>query len=296
MNRNMFPSVLIGLLLILLGVAGLLFNFGVLDAYKTLIAYVMAGLLAIAGAAFLATLVLQRDRWLYVIPGISFLSLGAIVYLSTVQTVKSVWLGALFLGGIAVGFLVLFLSNRQERWWALLQAGTIGVIAAVGLGLGVPEESRHLLGAALFGGFAISFLLLFLLGGNPNRFVWALIMAAVLAVFAVTLLSAGYGDQNIIFQLWPILLILPGLFLLVRAPGRRLAPQPAAPIQPAPNQRQAAPLPPIETTPGPARIVRPDQSAPAPQASPSNLPAFDPDDPSASLDALLEASKQVEDL
>ena len=182
MNRNTLNTLFWGILLVAAGAVGLLYNFGALDDYKLLTAYIMAGLLAVAGVGFLVLLAFRRDQTLFVIPGFSFLTLGSIVYLSTLQNVQSVWLGTLFLAGIAAGFLALFLTNRQERWWALLQAGTIAVIALVGLGIGIPEGSKHLLGAALFGGFAVSFLLLFLFAGSFQRFSWALIMAGVLTV------------------------------------------------------------------------------------------------------------------
>ncbi|MCO6453612.1 MAG: hypothetical protein J5I90_22710 [Caldilineales bacterium] len=304
MSRRTITA-LVALAIILLGAIGLLYNFGLLADYLDLAAYIAAGLLAATGLAFLVLLVFQQDRWLYAVPATSFLALGSIVYLATLENIEPAWLAALFLAGIAAGFLLLFISNRRERWWALLQAGTIGVIALVGLGIGVPAESEALIGAALFGGFAVSFLLVFLLAGDMRRFLWALIMAAALAIFAMTILMISLGEQNLVIRLWPILLILIGAYMIVRVITGRGRAQPGTPSLPAEDLEVVTPEPVANE---PARIVRQDRPAspadeprPAPAATPEpaadplppDLPALDPNDPAASLDALLEASRKA---
>lgn len=292
MRRTHLNTFLWGLVLFIIGVAALLFNFGIFAEYERLAAYVAAGVLALAGLGFLVFLAFRRDEWLYVIPGVSLLGLGSIVYLSTIETVRPEWLAALFLTSMAAGFLVLFLSNRRERWWALLQAGTIAVIALVGLGVGVPAGSQHRLGAALFGGFALSFLLLFLLGGDFRRFLWALVMAGVLVMFALTVLVTGIASPTAAtaVRLWPILFILLGAFFFFRLLTGRAGPKPAAPIIPAETleKREIAPAVVVESAP--ARITRSGQP-PTAQDLPSSLRSADMSDPSAALDALLEASK-----
>jgi hypothetical protein len=181
MSRHWLSPLLWSLVLLVLGIFGLLYNFGVFDNYKTLLAYIVAGVLAALGVTFLAWLAVRREHNALVVPGISLLTLAVLLYLLTLGSVQPTWLAALFLAGMAVGYLVLFLSNRRERWWALLQAGTIAVIALVGLGVGVPPENQYRLGTALFGGFALSYLLLFLVGGDRRSLLWALIMAVVLS-------------------------------------------------------------------------------------------------------------------
>lgn len=301
MQRTHLNTFLWGLVLLVIGVVALLYNFGVFAQYERLAAYIVAGLLALAGLGFLVFLAFRRDEWLYVIPGVSLLGLGSIVYLSTIETARPEWLAALFLASMAAGFLILFLSNRRERWWALLQAGTIAVIALVGLGVGVPEGAQHILGAALFGGFALSFLLLFLFGGDFRRFMWALVMAGVLLIFALTVLTTGIVSPTAAtaVRLWPILFILLGTFFFFRLITGRSSPKPAAPTIPAEalEKREITPAPIIEAAP--ARITRPGQPAQPAQPTgdplPASLRSADMKDPSAALDALLEAGKQVEE-
>jgi len=320
MNQKSLNTTFWGLLLLAIGIVGLLYNFGALDQYKLMTTYIIAGLLAVAGLAFLIIIVFQQERWLYAIPGTSFLALGSVVYLTTLDAVDSVWLGALFLAGIAAGFFILFLSNRRERWWALLQAGTIATIGIAGLlviEFVQPDTNaltEALLGASLFGGFAVSFLLLFLFAGDHRRFAWALIMAGVLAIFAAFLMAASFGESNIIVQIWPAVLILLGLIVLARLfTGRAAADKrPPAPTVPA-EILEAKELGSGQGS-EPARIVRPDQPTepvdlapltdpvplPAPEPDlvsepdaeplPAEIASFHPNDPEAALDALLKAS------
>ena len=265
MNKQKITTALWGLLVLILGVGALAYNFGALDDYKIITAYIVAALLAVMGAAFLLAIAFQRENWFYVIPGFSLLSLGGMVYLSTLEAIRPEWLGALFLGGIALGFLVIFLRNRQERWWALLQAETIFIIALIGLGLGIPESAARLVGAILFGGFAASFFFVWLFSGHRGRFLWALILAGVLAIFAAAIFTSGQNQFALL--LWPVLLLLIGLFLIARvfSSGEKKQP-PAVPIEsitPAPDSEPAE-------EDAPAKIQLPDamQPRPAPERPP----------------------------
>ena len=55
MQRTHLNTFLWGLLLLVAGVAGLLYNFGVFADYEQLAAYIVAGLLAFAGLSFACT-------------------------------------------------------------------------------------------------------------------------------------------------------------------------------------------------------------------------------------------------
>jgi hypothetical protein len=270
MNKQKITTALWGLLIIILGIGALAYNFGALNDYKLITAYIVAALLAVMGAAFLLAIAFQRENWFYVIPGFSLLSLGGVTYLTTQENVKPEWLGALFLGGIALGFLVIFLRNRQERWWALLQAETILIIALVGLGLGIPEDATRLVGALLFGGFATSFFFVWLFSGHRGRFVWALILAGVLAVFAAAILTSG--QSQLMLLLWPVLLLLIGLFLIARifSSGGKKQP-PAVPIEsltPSPDSESAE-------EEAPAKIQLPDAMQTRPVSEPEPVEPLD---------------------
>ncbi|NOZ48971.1 MAG: hypothetical protein GXP37_02845 [Chloroflexi bacterium] len=325
MKRNQTNTLLWGILMLLLGIAGLLYNFGVLDPYLTMTAYTVAILLALAGVGFLAAILLQRQRWAFAIPGFSLLSLAGVVYLATLGTVAPQWLGVLFVGGVVLGFLVLFLSDRTQRWWALLQAGFIASMGAVGwatVNMMVPDTDRFSafrLGALLFGGFAASFLLLYLFAGARRRFQWALVMTGVLGAFALLMLGEGLGGKESSFvKLWPLLLILLGAYLLSRLITGRTRTPSKAPVVPAEALEAPAAGGTAVSSPEPARIVRSETSGssqpsahPSPAPEPSAvLPALAPEpavepplpadlqdmpleDAGAALDALLDASQKA---
>jgi hypothetical protein len=275
MNKQKITTALWGLLIIILGVGALAYNFGALDDYKIITAYIVAALLAVMGAAFLLAIAFQREQWFYVIPGFSLLSLGGMVYLTTLENIKPEWLGALFLGGIALGFLVIFLRNRRERWWALLQAETILIIALVGIGLGIPAGATKLVGAILFGGFAVSFFFVWLFSGHRGRFLWALILAGVLAVFAIATLASG--QSQLVLLLWPVLLLIIGLFLIARVFSSDGKPQPqAVSIEEAPP---AAVSEANQEEEGPAQIQLPDTMQPRPAPAPESIPEPALDEP-----------------
>ncbi len=100
MNRKTWISALWGIAILLLGIAVLLFNFGVFDAYALYGAYTVAAVLALGGLAFLIALVFNTERWVLTIPGFTLLSLGAVVFLSTLDTFPPEYMGAL---GLSTG-------------------------------------------------------------------------------------------------------------------------------------------------------------------------------------------------
>ncbi len=255
MTKSRITTALWGLLVIILGIAALAYNFGALDDYKLITAYVVAALLAVLGAAFLLALAFQRDQWFYVIPGFSFLSLSGIVYLTTLDAIRPEWLGALFLGGIALGFVIVFLQDRRERWWALLQAETILLMALLGLGLGIPQGSEKLVGTLLFGGFAASFFLVWLFSRDRGRLLWALILAGVLAIFAAIIFTSG--QSQMLLLLWPGLLLIIGLFLVARVFSGGKQPSSAVDIE---TVRPTEPRP-ADDDAEPARVIIPTSSS-----------------------------------
>ncbi len=144
-------------------------------------------------------------------------------------------------GGIALAFLVIYASDREERWWALIPFGSVTVMVVVILFGARPETSTALLGAVLFGGMGLVFFLIYALARERQRFGWALVPTAALGVMALVAL-AGYAPQATpaladTARLWPVLVVLFGLVLLgyasMRArreavPAVELPPQPAA--------------------------------------------------------------------
>jgi len=111
-----------------------------------------------------------------------------------------------------VGFALVYLSDR-DQWWALIPAGallTVGMVSAL------PEEWR---GGTLFLGLAATFAVVALAAPPAGgRMSWAWFPATALAVLGALRLT---GVDDLAGLLWPVALIVVGLFLLLRYLARR---------------------------------------------------------------------------
>jgi len=227
--KRVESSIILGMALIGVGVLFLLQNMGVLGAIAGL---VWALLFAVGGAAFLMTFATAPARWWALIPGFALLSLGAlIIFQELTPALAGTWGGALFLGGIGLGFCAVYLTGR-ERWWALLPGGvllTLALVAGLPTGMHGPD-----LGWVFFLGLALTFGLIGSVPTPHGRMRWAFFPAAIL--LAMALLGMAFTGE-VLGILWPAIMILAGLFLAfhaMRTPQRAqiavhgAAPQPAS--------------------------------------------------------------------
>jgi hypothetical protein len=196
-----------GGLLVAAGILFLLQNLGVIQFADI----IWAILLALGGIFFLTFFITDRNNWWALIPGILLLDLALMVALDTFfPTFAGTTGGALFLGGIGLSFLLIYLI-RREFWWALIPAGALFTLAAVVVvsSLGYEVES----GGVLFLGLGLTFGLLAVLPTPEGRLTWAWIPGLVLLVMGLLVISAA---ANLINYLWPAALILGGLILVYR--------------------------------------------------------------------------------
>lgn len=108
-------TILWGGALLLIGAFLLLVNQHVLDAYAPTWQYIVAGLCALGGVAFLVLFVRDVVRWWPVIPAFTLLTTGVIVFLSTqTNALVGELLGSILFFGIALAFAVIFLLDRNR--------------------------------------------------------------------------------------------------------------------------------------------------------------------------------------
>ena len=119
--------------------------------------------------------------------------------------------GSLVMFAIALPFFFIYLRSPEKRWWALIPAGitaTIGVIVTfvlLGDNLSLMERIANVI---LYLGIALTFAAV----GLRHKQRWALWAAALAVLLAIV--SGIIGDME---HAWPVLLVLGGLALLIRA-------------------------------------------------------------------------------
>ena len=152
----------------------------------------------------------DRRQWWALIPATTFLGLAGTIIMDTYFPEKLNLGGVLILGGIGLGFLIIYLTNR-DFWWAIIPGGVLATVAVfvllenVWAGFGGP--------GVFFVGLGLTFFLLYIVPTPEGRMTWAWIPGAVLTVIGFIIIVV---TEQVITLLWPLALILLGLILIVR--------------------------------------------------------------------------------
>lgn len=172
----------------------------------------IAMMFALAGFVFLYFLMQDRKKWWAAIPGFVLLGLGALIGLSSIfSEFGRRFGGSVFLGFIALGFLVVYLLQTTQ-WWPIIPAGVLFTLAVVA---GLP--GGDLGGAVFFLGVGATFALL---GLHPmgKKDKWPWIPAGICLVLGVLILGlSGALIGTIAGWVWALAFLLVGGFLVVRA-------------------------------------------------------------------------------
>jgi hypothetical protein len=207
MFRWLQSRVLWGIVLILGGVVFLLQNFGIYDFGDIFWALIFA----VAGIFFLSFFAADRMAWWSLIPGFFLLSLGVLIGSERLLPgLNDSVRGAIVLGGLAVGFLAVYLVDRSN-WWAIIPGGvmlTLTLIVAV-----EAFQSGLETGGLLFLGIGLTFALVAIMPNPNGEMKWAWIPAGIMGLMGLLILAAS---ESFFGYLWPLALILVGLFMILR--------------------------------------------------------------------------------
>lgn len=197
---------------VLLIAAGLLFlaqSLGLISGAWRALWVVVSGL---AGLSFVAWLLVDRRQWWAIIPGLTLLGLAGVTLLSILLPEENDrWGGLMFLGAIGLSFALVYLM-RRDFWWALIPAGALLTLALVTVFARFMAGAE--LGALIFLGLSLTFGLVAVVPTPHGRMTWAWIPAGLLGVIGI-LIALAMG--SLLNYLWPVALILAGVYLLVRS-------------------------------------------------------------------------------
>jgi hypothetical protein len=206
-------TALIGLILILVGVALSLEQWGML----TVSDYLWSAIFAVAGLGFLFVYLQDNQRWWAVIPAFTLFGLaGLLAWEQAAPEGLRGWSASFLLSGIGISFWIIYLSN-QKQWWAIIPGGVMITIAAV-TGISTAMEGVVDGGGIFLLGLGLTFALLSLVRPPHGRLRWALIPAIVLLVLGAMLTAAS---ADVLRYAWPIALILAGAVVIGRMLLRR---------------------------------------------------------------------------
>lgn len=214
-------AMLWGILLVFGGLLFLLQSFGLFNGAMGFIWNTLGVVAFAVGSMAFLTVFLSgpKDNWWAAIPGFTLLGLLVVSVAEYFGTFMADLSGGFFLASIGVGFLAVYLFNR-ELWWAIIPFGvmtTLGAVAVLDEFAARWEWVNFDSGGIFFIGLGLTFLLVALLpsGGEPMR--WAFIPATVLLVMGVLI---GTNLETLANYIWPVALIGIGAYLVVRSRSR----------------------------------------------------------------------------
>jgi hypothetical protein len=209
---------------------GLLILFGVMaliETYTDLTAWVWVAILAAAGLVVFGVYLTDRSQWGLLIPAYVLWAVAGLIALITLNILRDESVATYVLAAIALPFLVAFLRDRS-RWGLLIPAYVLLAVGVmVGL-LGVGVLSDLLIPAYVLLAIAIPFFVVY--ARDPKQW-WPLIPGGVLAVVGLSFLIAEAAVQYV----GPAVLVLVGVWILVRQFTREEPTTPDAPAPPGPE-------------------------------------------------------------
>jgi len=203
-------QIILGVLIVIAGLLLLLQAAGAISAPQM----VWAVLLAAAAAVFWFVFFADPPAWWAAIPGAALAGAAVVAFMELDPQGVGQWTETASLGVLAIGFWAVYLRDF-DRWWALIPAGVL-VTLAVAAAL-VPIAGGTMTGAILLFGVTITFALVAVLPGGASRRRWAWIPAVATAVVGIVILFAAGEWFVLLNYVWPVIVIIAGLYVLWRA-------------------------------------------------------------------------------
>lgn len=169
---------------------------------------------ALAGLGFAVDFAREPRSWWAAIPAGALLGLGTLIAFVEGTTAPDEWGASMLLGGTGLGFLAVYLRNR-DHWWAIIPGGLllvvaiiVGIVPIVDRGEGIAVVVLGILAAILVG--------LALVPIRGRRMLWLVVPAAILAIVAGFLAFDAVEVLEPFNWVSPAALLLIGLYVVVR--------------------------------------------------------------------------------
>jgi hypothetical protein len=198
-----------GILLIAGGVLFLLQNLEILPESTPMWTVIFGAF----GLYFLAIFISSGNNWWTAFPAFTLLGLAATIYVAELSQLNDAWAGVIFLGMVGLSFIAIYLRNR-DHWWPLIPGGALLSLAGVVVITTTNYATNELVPTVLFGGLALTFLILYIAPSKADKARWAIWPAAGLVTLALIVSASAYDLAEFIF---PIILIIVGIAVLLRS-------------------------------------------------------------------------------
>lgn len=168
-------------------------------------------LFGFGGFIFLSVFYGNREYWWALIPGFTLLGIALMMFLDLLAPeLNDILGGTIVLGGIGVGFLAIYLVDRNN-WWAVIPTGVMFTLMLVA---GLDEIlSGFGMGGIFFLGLGLTFIVVAMIPTPEGQMKWAWIPAGVLIVMGLLVTAAA---EDLLIILGPAVLIIVGLYLIYR--------------------------------------------------------------------------------
>ena len=197
--------IIFGIVLIAAGSLFLLDNLGIFTGGVDILG---ATILGGAGLTLFYVFANNRNHWWALIPGSTLVAIALNITLGMLsENLSDIFSGGIILGGIGLGFWLIFFTNRNF-WWAVIPAGVLSSLAIVS----VLSEFFETGGLFLVG-LGLTFILLAVLPGYENRLQWAYIPGGILTLIGLLTMPVLGNIFNI---LWPLALIGAGGYVIYK--------------------------------------------------------------------------------
>jgi len=207
---HLHTRTIVGLVLIFIGLALLGDK---LDLFQIREEFLIAGVLAVAGLAFLYT-GLEEKRKNRIFSGAVLLFISALFVLVELDILDSDYIGPVFLWTPGALFLAAYASNHEKNWWAIIPGGillTVGTAAFLDIGWWFDDDWVPVV---IMGGFSLTFAAVYFARAAAGQTAsWALFVSFIFALICMIVISEQLDLDDFIL---PVVFITVGLYLIAR--------------------------------------------------------------------------------